>query len=718
MPAALAYVAEGIAAYFFTAGTVGYAFVYAAVYAAELYVISRATSSLGARKPTGEGRGLEVGITDTGQGGFAIYGQVRCNGVNIVPPITGGDSGRYLEQVFGIALHEVDSYTDVYVDDTLISNANITAITGSSSTDGLVTSGIYSNALWVRRYSGTSTQAADAILRARYPSQFTSSFRGRGIAYAAMTYDWGDGKLYRGVPIMTFVVKGKKCYDPRLDTSPGANPTNVTYIAWTSNPALCWADYAMADFGGLVPSTSINWASVVAAANICDAVVNVPGPGTQKRYTFNARISLPVDPDWRDNARLFIDAMLGRMVFRDGIWFVYAGAWDSSTFTVEKNDWLSIERIKTVAPRDGGRWNTVRCWYVDANRNWQRVECFPRRNATFKAADGAEEIVLEMEQPACDNEFEAQRKAELILRQSRNQIGLSGKLPPRFRKVATGEVGALNFEELGWSSKLMRVRSMNLNADASSDVGITEEQAADWTDLDASEYNSPSTSGTPTSTPTSPSAPQGFSLISINGTLQFIWTAPAVLPQGTRYLIWYAPSSLSDPASKTLLWEGTALGKAVTLSTNENLWYQIQAVVGSYPGPYTPNTFGIGLSAGLPTLPGSVAGGSWSAVIFPESVYKSGGIGVLATPTVRCDVYGAAAPTYAWAAVTSVGVKANSPNASQTTFVTTSPYPNIGDTRPSTWKCTVNDGANSSAPTVPITFYRDDSGPGGGGGHP
>src|SRR6185295_4045232 len=164
---------------------------------------------------------------------------------------------------------EVDSFTDVYVDDTKVTTAQITAVSGNSN-DGKLTATKYANAMWVRRYTGTSTQTADFILNNRYSTYFTSDFRGRGIAYSAMTFDWGDGKLYQGPPVMTFVVKGKKCYDPRLDVSAGASPTNPSYIAWTSNPALCWADYAMADFGGAVPSTRINWASVVAAANICD----------------------------------------------------------------------------------------------------------------------------------------------------------------------------------------------------------------------------------------------------------------------------------------------------------------------------------------------------------------------------------------------------------------------------------------------------------------
>lgn len=484
----------------------------------------------------------------------------------------------------------MDSYTDVYVDDTKITTAQITAITGAS-TDGQVTATKFTNALWIRRKTGTTSQTVDFILNNRYPTVFTSDFRGRGIAHAAITFDWGDGKLYQGAPLMTFVVKGKKCYNPTLDSSPGADPTNAAFAAYTSNPALIWADYAMADYGGAVPSTSINWASVVTAAGVCDALVNIPGPTTQKRYTFNGRIVLPVDPDWRQNAKLFIDAMLGRMIRRSGIWYIYAGAWEAASYSIEKVDWLSIDRIKTVAPRDGGRWNTVRCWYVDASRNWQRVECFPRRNATYKSADGAEEIALEMEQPGCDNEYEAQRKAELLLRQSRNQIALSGRLPPRFRKMATGEVVALNFVELGWVSKLMRIRTMSLNPDGSVDVGLVEEQSADWDDLLAADYNTISSSSVPATNPTTPTEATLSVNNHINGTLRFTLATPTVKPVNTNYQLIRSLVS-SNAAVGTVIYDGQTQLVDLVCPASVHYYYS-RAYSNSYFGPYSPNTTGI-----------------------------------------------------------------------------------------------------------------------------
>lgn len=68
-----------------TEGTATYVFAYAAIYAAEVYALNRITASLQKSKPKGEGRGLEVSITDTGQAAFAIYGSVRVSGTNVIP---------------------------------------------------------------------------------------------------------------------------------------------------------------------------------------------------------------------------------------------------------------------------------------------------------------------------------------------------------------------------------------------------------------------------------------------------------------------------------------------------------------------------------------------------------------------------------------------------------------------------------------------------------
>lgn len=559
-------------------------------YAAVGFALNKAMSFLAPKPKSGAGRGLEVAMTDSAAEGFIIYGRVRVSGVNVIPPLSSGNEGRYLHQVVALAIHEVDGYEDVYFNQDVIANSAIGAVSGGSS-DGAVSSTAYAGSAWIRRYRGTTTQNVDFILNAAFPSAFTSNFRGRGIAYAAIQYDWGRGRVYTGgVPLTTFVVRGKKCYDPRLDTSPGANPTNASYAAWTENPALCWADYMMASYGYALPSTRIDWSSVVTAANECDELVNIPGSTTQKRYTLNGRLSTATDPE--ANMRAIIDAMLGKVSDSGGVYRIFAGAWRAPEFTIAKEDWLQINAIQTTAPRNEGRYNGVVCYIVNPSRNWQRVETYRRFSNTYQSADGGERIWIETEQPLCTSEYEGQRKAEFILRQSRNGIIVSGTLPPRFMKLRMWDNVTLDFDELGWVSKTFTVSGFRLAPNGTVEVVLTEEQESDWTDLAAGEYSTPSSASLPATNPTRPSAPQDFTITPQYGTILVEFNEPVVRPADTNYRLIRAVQSLATPTN-TVVWEGTSRRFLHETDPRSPFWWFIQAVTNSYVSDYTPNTFGI-----------------------------------------------------------------------------------------------------------------------------
>lgn len=250
----------------------------------------------------------------------------------------------------------------------------------------------------------------------------------------------------------------------------------------------------MAIYGGEYAASDIDWDSVVTAANYCDISVNTP-TGSQPRYTCNG-VLLATD-SFESNVKSLVDSMLGRIIFRDGKWRVFAGGWQTPTFTINKTDW--IEGGLSIRFEQGRqrRFNRMRCWYVDKDRDWQRVECNPRYNTTYKTADGFEDIDAETEQLLCTDEYEAQRKAELLLRQSRNQITVTGRLPPRFQDIALWDTGYIAFDHLGWQTKTFRVVGIDLNPDGSLDCVFTEEQSSDWNDMLSGDYNGPSTAPLP-----------------------------------------------------------------------------------------------------------------------------------------------------------------------------------------------------------------------------
>lgn len=220
----------------------------------------------------------------------------------------------------------------------------------------------------------------------------------------------------------------------------------------------------------------------------------------------------------------------------------------------------------------------------------------------------------------------------------------------------------------------------------------------------------------PTINPSAPSAVLGFGVTAINGTMMFSWDTPAVLPAGTRYRIVYAPTSLSDASSKIVLCEGADTSKTLVLTTNSMFWYQVQAFINSANGPYAPSTYGIGVSAGIPSPPPATGGTPWGVTVSPSNLSKSGTGAQLTTATAAIAVTGSAAPVFSWAPVSSVNIIANSPGAPLTTFSARSMT--VDEIRNATFRCTVTDsgGVNSYAPTVNLYFERYAFGGGGGGG--
>lgn len=580
----------------FAAATVGLAAATAFEYGATLFLLNKANSILNKRGKTRESGGLEVSISDTNASARVIYGEVRIGGVHMIPGVSSGSNGEHLHMVLALAVHEIDSFQAHYIDqDTIPTPASITGAAG----DGLVSTGTYANKLWIRGYTGTMSQNVDYILNAAFPSQWASTARARGFAYVAYKFAYSKGEIYKSIPVPTVKVRGAKVYDPRLDSTNGGSGsqryTDPTTWTYSNNPALCWANYRMMDYGyDNDPATQVDWATVITAADVCDALVANKDGGTSKRYTCNG-VLVNEPENLLDNEQKLIDAMLGHRTCVGGKYQIYAGSWETpgAGYTIAKSDWLSIESIVTVSPQDkSGRFSEVHCFFVDPNRNWQRVECYVRRNATYLADDASYPSALEMEQPLCTDESEAQRKAEFVLRQSRNGVTLVGTLPPRFQFLKTFKTVSVTFSELGWSSKTFRIIAYDTLMDGSVRVALKEEQSGDWTDLVLADYGTPSTAAVPSQNPTSPNATTSLTVTGFPGAIDIAWPDSTIKPIGTRYRVMEA--SVNSYQQALMRWEGD-MTRAVLAKTNTaTFYYWVDAV--SAQGSYS--TFP-GVSSGV-----------------------------------------------------------------------------------------------------------------------
>jgi hypothetical protein len=502
-----------------------------------------------------------------------IYGELVVSGMHVIPPLSSGSDNRFTHFVLAIAGHEVNDITDIYFDRALIPDADITAITGAA-TDGKVTAGTFDDVAWVRRYLGTSSQTADYILNTAF-TEWTSDHRGRGVAYVAFQLELDEEAYKGGKPEGMARVQGKKVYDPRLDSSPGAAPTNPSYIAYSVNPALCVADYLTDDDLGLGEDPDrIDWDMVCDAADICDELVDVPTASTQARYTCN--IALLATTPYQHNIEALAACMLGSCLDSGGKWRIRAGAWEVPSFEITADNIApgGIE-VATSYPYND-RWNGIRGSFVDADNFYQADEFPAVQDATYVSDDG-ESVFKDMAFVGCDNVYEAQRNGIMLVRKSRNKRSAVIHCDLSAWKVRPGDTGIVTLEELGWVDKTVRCEGWKFNPVGTIELAVREELASDWDDPVEADYTEPLAITAPVPAYFTPSAPTGLAAQGVPRAVNLSWTAPALVPTGSQYEVWEYTSS-TPFASASKVWSGIATNCKMDKSDTTTRYYWVRVV--------------------------------------------------------------------------------------------------------------------------------------------
>jgi hypothetical protein len=525
-----------------------------------------------------------------------IYGELLVSGMHVIPPLTSGPDNRMLHTVLALAGHEVNAIGDVYFNQDLIESADIGAITGSAN-DGLVNDGDYKDRAWIRRYRGTSTQTADYILNTAF-TEWTSDHRGRGIAYIAVQYQYDEEVYKTGRPDISCMVQGKKCYDPRLDTSPGANPTDPSYIAYTNNPALCLADYLIDDSLGLGEDPArIDWGMVAAAADICDEPVAVPTGATQARYTCN--IALLATTPYENNIEALAACMLGSCLYSGGKWRIRAGAWEAPSFEITADNVMNGGiQVSTAYPYKE-RWNGIRGSYIDPDNRYQPNE-FPAVQDDDYVAEDGESVFKDMAFSGCTNVYEAQRNAIMLVRKSRNKRSAIIQCDLSAFRIRPGDTGIVTLAELGWTNQQVRCEGWKINPAGSIEIAVREESPGDWNDPLESDYLEPLAISTPARGYFIPEAPSNLTAVGGKNGITLYWTKPTLFPTGCRYEV-YQHSSSTPFSSATKVWEGEATSTFIPRSdtTTAYFWVLVRTADGIAGAEYPTASAGVSGAAVL-----------------------------------------------------------------------------------------------------------------------
>lgn len=441
-----------------------------------------------------------------------IYGEAYTGGV-LMYGNTGTDStyadDRYMHLLVAVAAHEVDDITDIELDGTELSDgveidwSNNVVDSGKYAPD--TRSGRETVKLW--KQLGTSTQTALSELTSLYGGDITSTFRGRGLAQVLFRYhvsDLSDELWQAGFPSRIRVkVRGRKVYDPRLDSTNGGSGSHrqadPSTWAWSDNPILCAVDYAR-HFKRPRPIAfaRIDWDSVRAEADVCDVMVDIPPAASpanqQKRYTCNGNISLGNTN--RVNMEQIMSSCMGRRVKVGGLWRFLAGAYHTPTETVDEDNIIGQVALSTTLTQKE-RFNRCSAKYIDASQGHIENECQPIEIAAYVTRDNSTELPKVLDLPMTNNEYMAQRICWKTLNQADMRQGMPLNTNWSGYRLTPGVPVQMTYDKFGFTSKVFQVTNWRLIGGGAAPVSLVlrEDDSTAWADPDVSDYTTKTAAG-------------------------------------------------------------------------------------------------------------------------------------------------------------------------------------------------------------------------------
>ena len=436
------------------------------------------------------------------------YGTFVVSGPLMFPSQALGPKNRELWNGIALLAHEVNAITDVWLDQRLISNSEINS---GNPAGGVVNSGDFrarfgQDVLRINKHLGTPTQAADADLVAAW-SDWTSAHQAKGVAYLVtmfVLFDKVEDLWESGEPRnIRALVEGKHVYDPRLDTSPGANPEDAAYWSFNANPVLHCADRLRGapdkgqDVGiwglGFDPSR-FDWDQVASEADYCDVVVSVPG-GTQPRFESNGVLFGTEQPV--EHVAAILASCAGSLSLVGDKFVIRTNQYEAPTVALSESDLLTGVGLKQSLST-GQRFNHAKGTYIDPDEDWQPNVTAPNTVTGYQARDGGEYLEESFEYTMVTDRYQAQRLNIHALRDANESLNAKATFGWPGAELVAGARFTLD-GVVGWTSKVFRVEEWSISESGEEEWGVElafrEDSAAAHADPAVGDYNTTTAAG-------------------------------------------------------------------------------------------------------------------------------------------------------------------------------------------------------------------------------
>ena len=309
-------------------------------------------------------------------------------------------------------------------------------------------------------------------------------FAGFACMIVSLTYDL---EAYTtGVPQMSAVLRGAKCFDRRTSTT-----------AWTENPAVIADDWSQYAQGGALASGEIAASSIIASANACDVTHNFAystiAGATQFSvlpiYTCGIVCKTGADP--ADTLSAIVESMAGQWGWASGKLRIKAGYYSAPVLTIDESWFSAGDRQFSQSLPQNELVNVYNPEIADKTQGYIVVPTASVRAAAYITSDGRElprSITLE----GVTDVVHAQHVCGVMLRQSRQ--GFTAQLPCNFKGIQPElfDTVSVTLERYGLAAKPMDVVDWRLTQEGGTTLVLKETAAsifdpdAEFTLLDAS----------------------------------------------------------------------------------------------------------------------------------------------------------------------------------------------------------------------------------------
>lgn len=446
MPQAIPAIASTVGTVIFGAGTTG-AVVATAVTSAALglgftYAVGAGLNALAGEPDVAgldtQGGGRQLSFSpSSNMPRQIIYGETLVRGQPVFTKTSGTDR-KNLDMIIAIGdAGPYESIEAIYFNEeelTLDGSGNVTSPSKYAGFAQIVTT----------LGSESQTAISDAVSNI---TEWTSAHTGKGVCHAYVRLIWDPEVWTGGQPQIKFKVRGRKVYDPRLDSTNGGSGSHrkddATTWEYSANRVLWALDWIrgvkmngerVAGLGA--PNTLIDWGTWADAADAADENVAVVGAGTISRYTGGGG-QIGTDDDPAGVARGMAQCFAGEYAPRSGYIACYAGEARTSTVTLSDDDLAGPIKLQTArSMRDTV--NTIQAQYREPEEDYDFTDAPQYQNASWVSDDG-EEYYKQIGLPFEVDHRRAQRIAKIIAARLREPRRLEATWKQKGLQVREGD---------------------------------------------------------------------------------------------------------------------------------------------------------------------------------------------------------------------------------------------------------------------------------------